>query len=105
MYPCPFYGADERYVRIKSGKGHICNKIFSGSACAMAHPLRIEFPGALYHVTSRGNARQIIFRDDEDREMFLELEIGVRLCYFDNLRAGMCENDAYSLFLLYAAVD
>jgi putative transposase len=37
----------------------------------MARPLRIEFPGALYHVTSRGNARQRVFRDDEDREMFL----------------------------------
>ncbi|MFN7087552.1 MAG: REP-associated tyrosine transposase [Burkholderiales bacterium] len=37
----------------------------------MARPLRIEFPGAVYHVTSRGNARQKIFRDDEDRETFL----------------------------------
>jgi REP element-mobilizing transposase RayT len=37
----------------------------------MARPLRIEFPGALYHVTSRGNARQTIFNDDEDRETFL----------------------------------
>jgi putative transposase len=37
----------------------------------MARPLRIEFPGALYHVTSRGNARQRVFRDDKDREMFL----------------------------------
>ncbi len=37
----------------------------------MARPLRLEFPGALYHVTSRGNARQRVFRDDEDRETFL----------------------------------
>ena len=37
----------------------------------MARPLRIEFPGALYHVTSRGNARPRVFRDDEDRETFL----------------------------------
>jgi hypothetical protein len=37
----------------------------------MAPPLRIEFPGAHYHVTSRGNARQRVFRDDEDRAMFL----------------------------------
>ena len=37
----------------------------------MACPLRIEFPGALYYVTSRGHARQRVFRDDEDREMFL----------------------------------
>ncbi len=37
----------------------------------MARPLRIEFPGALYHVTVRGNARQDIFLDDEDRQQFL----------------------------------
>lgn len=37
----------------------------------MARPLRIEFPGAIYHVTSRGNARRKIFLDDADREAFL----------------------------------
>jgi hypothetical protein len=30
----------------------------------MARPLRIEYPGALYHVTSRGNARQDIYIGD-----------------------------------------
>jgi len=34
----------------------------------MARPLRIEFAGALYHVTARGNAREDIYRDDEDRQ-------------------------------------
>jgi putative transposase len=37
----------------------------------MSRPLRIEFPGAVYHVTSRGNARQKIYRDSPDREQFL----------------------------------
>ena len=37
----------------------------------MARPLRIEWPGALYHVTDRGNERQLIFRDDQDRRKFL----------------------------------
>ncbi len=37
----------------------------------MAHPLRLEFPGALYHVTARGNARQAIVLDDRDRALFL----------------------------------
>ncbi len=37
----------------------------------MARPLRIEFEGALYHVTSRGNARQPIFLNDKDRNDFL----------------------------------
>ncbi len=39
----------------------------------MARPLRIEYEGAYYHVTSRGNERKAIFRDDIDREKFLEL--------------------------------
>ena len=39
----------------------------------MARPLRIEFPGALYHVTARGNAQQDIFLDDEDRRRFLRV--------------------------------
>ena len=39
----------------------------------MARPLRIEYDGAVYHVTSRGNARKNIFKDDEDREVFLEV--------------------------------
>ncbi len=38
----------------------------------MARPLRIEFAGAIYHVTSRGNARQEIVRDDADREKRLD---------------------------------
>ena len=33
----------------------------------MSRPLRIEYSGAVYHVTSRGNARNKIFSDDEDR--------------------------------------
>ena len=37
----------------------------------MARPLRIEFAGALYHVTSRGNAREAIYRSDNDRQEFL----------------------------------
>lgn len=39
----------------------------------MARPLRIEYPGALYHVTARGNARQPIYLDDKDRLEFLRI--------------------------------
>lgn len=35
--------------------------------------MRIEYPGAVYHITSRGNERRDIFRDDDDRRHFLEL--------------------------------
>ncbi len=37
----------------------------------MARPLRIQYAGALYHITSRGNARQQIFKNDQDRLLFL----------------------------------
>ena len=38
----------------------------------MARPLRIEFSGALYHVTSRGNGSADIYLDDDDRILFNE---------------------------------
>jgi len=43
----------------------------------MARPLRLEFAGAIYHVTSRGNARQKVFFTDADRELFLHTLAGV----------------------------
>jgi putative transposase len=39
----------------------------------MARPLRIEHPGALYHLTSRGNARNDIYHDDHDRQNYLSI--------------------------------
>lgn len=38
----------------------------------MTRQLRIQYPGAFYHVTSRGNERQNIYRDEEDNQLFLE---------------------------------
>ena len=38
----------------------------------MARPLRISYPGAFYHVTSRGNEQKVIFKSKKDREKFLE---------------------------------
>ncbi len=38
----------------------------------MARKLRVEYPGALYHVMNRGDRRELIFKDDKDRELFLE---------------------------------
>jgi putative transposase len=43
----------------------------------MARPLRLEFPGAVYHLTSRGNARQKVFFADAGRELFLGTLSGV----------------------------
>lgn len=58
----------------------------------MTRPLRLEFPDAIYHVTSRGNAQNAVFLDDEDRKLFFYLgEVVVRFgwlchayCLMDN---------------------
>ena len=39
----------------------------------MARPLRIEFDGAVYHITSRGNAREPVFITDANRSVFLDI--------------------------------
>jgi REP element-mobilizing transposase RayT len=39
----------------------------------MARPLRIEFAGTLYHVTSRGDGRGAIYVQDQDRHVWLEM--------------------------------
>jgi len=43
----------------------------------MSRPLRIEFAGALYHVTSRGDGQKDIYLDDKDRRDFLAVLTGV----------------------------
>ncbi len=46
--------------------------LFSSDILArVARPLRIEYPGAVYHVTSRGNERKTVFKSDQDRVNFL----------------------------------
>jgi putative transposase len=39
----------------------------------MSRPLRIEFPGVLYHLTSRGVGRDDIYLTDDDRALFLSV--------------------------------
>ncbi len=43
-----------------------------GSVAVVARKLRVQYPGAIYHVMSRGDHREDIFRDDEDRRRFLD---------------------------------
>src|SRR5436190_10490068 len=38
----------------------------------MSRKLRIQYPGAIYHVASRGDHRERIFKDDRDRQRFLD---------------------------------
>jgi putative transposase len=58
----------------------------------MSRPLRIEFPDALYHVTSRGDRREDIFEDDEDRLAFL-LALGQVVAQFNWLCYAWCLMD------------
>ena len=44
----------------------------------MPRALRIEYPGAIYHVMNRGDRREEIFKDDPDRERFTETLGGLR---------------------------
>ena len=55
----------------------------------MARPLRIEFPGAVYHLTSRGDRREPIFADDEDRESFLDV-LAQAMARFDAQVLAFC---------------
>jgi REP element-mobilizing transposase RayT len=45
-----------------------CNKLFT-----MARPLRIEYPGAWYHVMNRGRRGENIFADNDEYENFIAL--------------------------------
>ncbi|MGH8657036.1 MAG: transposase [Gammaproteobacteria bacterium] len=65
----------------------------------MARPLRIEFTGALYHLTARGNARQDIFLDDADRHLFLSVLDRVVVRFHLVLHAYCLMNNHYHLLL------
>src|SRR6266436_9180738 len=55
----------------------VCN-IFLDREAAVWHParvarkLRIQYPGAVYHVMNRGDRREAIFEDDQDYQLFLQ---------------------------------
>ncbi|OGP61401.1 MAG: hypothetical protein A2V67_01895 [Deltaproteobacteria bacterium RBG_13_61_14] len=65
----------------------------------MSRPWRIQFPGAIYHVTARGNDRQAIFRNNADREAFLELLGRSRDRFHLRLFAFCLMTNHYHLFL------
>ena len=55
----------------------------------MPHPLRLEFPGAIYHIYSRGNERKDVFRLSDDYELFLGILAETALT-FDVLIHAYC---------------
>ena len=66
----------------------------------MARPLRIEFPGAIYHVTSRGDRREPIFEDDEDRRTFLAV-VAQATERFDATVLAYCLMDNHYHFVIH----
>lgn len=65
----------------------------------MARPLRIQYPGAYYHVTCRGNERKKIFYDEKDQKAFLEkLSISLNI-YNVSLLAYVCMTNHFHLLL------
>lgn len=65
----------------------------------MARPLRIEFVGALYHVTAHGNAQSDIFDVDADRQQFLSLLLNTVTRYNWYCHAYCLMNDHYHLLI------
>lgn len=65
----------------------------------MARPARIEFPGAIYHVMSRGDGPTPVYRDEDDRTAFLEV-VALAMDRFDAQVLAYCElDDHYHLVL------
>ena len=56
----------------------------------MSRPLQIEFPGAVYHVTARGDRREPIYRDDVDRTTQLHV-IAQAMQRFDAQVLAYCQ--------------
>jgi len=65
----------------------------------MTRPLRIEFKGAVYHITSRGNARQAIFLDEKDFVDFLKVLCSVVKRYHFILHTFCLMNNHYHLLI------
>lgn len=65
----------------------------------MARQLRIEYPGAFYHVTSRGNEQKEIFRSKKDREQFLHYLETAKERYGAVIHSYCLMNNHYHLLL------
>jgi len=65
----------------------------------MARPLRIQYPGAYYHVTSRGNEKKTIFEDDKDRQQFLVYLESAVLRYGAKIHVWCLMGNHYHLLL------
>ena len=65
----------------------------------MARPLRIEYSGAVYHVTSRGNEQKAIYKDSQDRKRFLEILVQSKEIYHVELYSYVLMTNHFHLLL------
>lgn len=65
----------------------------------MARPLRIEFAGALYHVTSRGDGQEDVYLDDNDREIYIEVLRDVQQRFNWTIHAYCLMSNHYHLLI------
>ena len=65
----------------------------------MSRPLRVEYPGAVYHITCRGNEKRAIFRDNQDRESFLDILVRSQKIYGIRLFAYVLMDNHFHLLL------
>ena len=65
----------------------------------MSRPLRLEHPGAIWHVTARGNERREIFRDDLDRRTWLDLLAKVVVLFAWRLHGYVLMGNHYHLIV------
>jgi putative transposase len=65
----------------------------------MGRQLRIEYPGAYYHVTARGNERKEVFKSERDREKFLEYLESSVVRYGAIIHAYCLMNNHYHILL------
>ena len=65
----------------------------------MARPLRIEYPGAYYHVMNRGQSRRSIFIEDQGRQTFLDLLADITRLWKVKIHAYCLMANHYHLLL------
>lgn len=65
----------------------------------MARPLRIEYPGAWYHIMNRGSGKKKIFHSDKHRELFLELLLQISNRFQVEIHAYCLMDNHYHLLV------
>jgi putative transposase len=65
----------------------------------MVRPLRIEYPGCMYHITARGNGRGVIYLCEEDRILFLDLLCKVKYIYSWEIYSYCLMDNHYHLLI------